>query len=307
MSRLHEVGQLLSDRLGNLLQEHVSLREVTSFGVGGVADFFVAATTPDELVRAVTSARAAQVPWFMIGNGSQTILSDFGYPGLVIQNRTSKIQFVGETGQVLVESGVLWHQLVIAAANHGLGGIEPYLLFPGTIGGALWQQRIGFSINPRSILRHVTIIDDTGQIRQVTAQALFDEVHTIHALLVANFQLVHTRRDEIVRRITSYERKRRVYASLHSGWLGPIFHSDFAVIDPTYLDSLFERAKVLGLREGGAIFSEKRINFIETRGRVTSQDVYLLVRNITEKVKESSQSPIRVQVTFMGSWSNEEG
>ena len=88
------------------LREHEVMRNHTSMKVGGVADFYFEAKTIDELVKAVETAYKLNIPYFILGNGSNIIVSDFGYPGLVIKNATSNIAFMAEKSQAIVDSGV---------------------------------------------------------------------------------------------------------------------------------------------------------------------------------------------------------
>lgn len=293
----------LARRLGSKLQEHMSLRDVSAFGIGGVADYYFEATSIDELISAVSIAQTLDIPWIVLGTVSQTVVSDIGYAGLVIRNRTHRSQFVPQTGQVLVDSGVEWAELVLAAAAYDLGGCEAMLPMPGTIGGTLVQDCVAMNgFHPRSLLRRVTMLDAEGNIHQVAPDRYFRAGAQSGVVLIATIQLLRTRHDEIMRRIAVYEKERRRIARLSSQWLGPVFSSEFSQADPSYLPLEFERAKVLGRRVGGAVFSNSRPNYIEARGRVTSADVRELVTQIYHRLSETMTEPPQVKITFVGSW-----
>ncbi len=301
-----KIGRELSQRLGSELEEHVPVRDISSFGVGGVADFFYTATSVHQLLTAVTTAASLAIPWTIIGSASQTIVADFGFGGLVIHNRARRLEYIRETGHVLAESGASWPQLVLGAANYDLGGLEPLLVMPGTVGGSVIQDRhTPEGITPRSFVRSLTLINDQLDVEHLTGKQFVKQQKRILAILVTNFQFVHTRRDEILRRIGHFERERRQYEGRGTTWLGPVFVSETAVADPTVLTHLFQRARVMGMRVGGAAFSIQRPNFVEARGRVTAREVRTLVNDVYTRLADVMIEPLESQLRFIGSWGDE--
>jgi UDP-N-acetylmuramate dehydrogenase len=296
----------LKKLLGSSLESHVALQDRLAFGVGGVADFLTTADTLDELIQAVTAAQTTETSYLIIGQGSQVIVSDYGFPGLVILNRTSRVEFVPTAGQVIVESGATWPTVILQAASRGLSGFETLLALPGSVGGTLLNQRLGpTGFAAHQALRSVTLLSASGSIRRLS-HLPESESGNRGTLLVASLQLVQTRRDELLRRIRTFEVLRRRLAQGGRRWLGPVFHSDFAGPDPSYLLSQFQRAKVLDFRLGGAIFSTERPNFIEARGRVTARMIRELSRSVYDRLLEVGGSEsLTSGIQFVGSWGDE--
>lgn len=126
------IDSLGKDRVktGELLSRH------TTFGIGGPADLFYEAKTVAELVKAVRQARTQKVPFFILGGGSNVLVADSGFRGLVISNRTSGLKLQNQN-IIVADSGVRNPLLVKFSADHGLTGLEFLIGIPGTVGGAI--------------------------------------------------------------------------------------------------------------------------------------------------------------------------
>lgn len=304
MPKQQETTRSLAKTLGSKLREHVPLRDLGALSVGGVADFYTAAATIQELTHAVQAARAAEVEWLVFGSGTQTVISDFGFPGLLIHNQTANLQYVPSRGQVLVDSGLRWPKLILGAVGYDLGGLEGLLVVPGTIGASLVQDRTapnGQAV--RSVVREVTLLDETGVIRHLSVQEFYALPRASRGVvLVVVLQLVHSRHDEVIRRVGIYERQRRHWETVGTRWLGPVFASETNHADPAALSEALGRTKILGMACGGAVFSRIRPNYIEARGRLTAHDIRELVSNAQHILSEELIEPPLVQLRFVGTW-----
>lgn len=127
---------LLGERFGQQLQRYVPLASVTSMGIGGPAAWFLAVHTEAELVQALRAAWMGQVPWCVMGDGSNLVGSDVGYAGLLIQNRIHA--FAAVNGSVTVGAGDHLTEVVLQLDRLGLSGLEKMAGIPGTIGGAVY-------------------------------------------------------------------------------------------------------------------------------------------------------------------------
>lgn len=298
------IAKVLEKQLARRLEQHKPLRDLLPLPVGGVADFYTAADSVSDIMTAIQAARTAEVEWLVVGSGSQTIISDFGYPGLLIHNRAKHTQYIAQKGQVLVDSGVAWPSLVLGAVGYDLGGAEPFLLMSGTIGGALFQDRsVPSGHAARSLLREITIMSDSSEIRHLSAQEFYARPrHERGTILVALFQLVHSRHDELLRRIGVYERQRRALQGQVSSWIGPVFAQEESSDAAASLDDILSRFKISSLKVGGAAFSPKRPNFIEAHGRIRAHDIRELVSNAQHILGENLPEPPVVQLRFIGNW-----
>lgn len=148
-------GRLLRRYLKNL-RENVVLGEHLQFRVGGVADYFVQAESIDELILAFASAIFAELPVLVLGSGSHTLVSDTGFPGLVIKNEVREVQSLTEEGLIVAGSGLAISRLSTVAAELGLSGLEEFGALTGTIGGLFARPVPGET--PIGLIRDLTVV-----------------------------------------------------------------------------------------------------------------------------------------------------
>src|SRR3989442_10839351 len=137
---MHPSLRTLEDRLRKVLGDGLltsePLRHHTTFRIGGPADFYFAAQTPDQLVAALRAAREIELPVFLLGGGSNLLVSDDGFRGLVLRNACERIEFDGTAA--LVECGSDFLDLIYQCRDRGLAGLEFAAGIPGSVGGALY-------------------------------------------------------------------------------------------------------------------------------------------------------------------------
>jgi len=139
------------------IQENVSLAQYTTFKVGGPAKFFCLVKTEDELVEAVKFAKKKNLPIFIIGGGSNLLISDSGYSGLVIKLDLMGISFEGET--VTACAGEDWDNFVNETINHGYNGLENLSAIPGTVGASPVQNIGAYGVEVSSLIKSVRVFD----------------------------------------------------------------------------------------------------------------------------------------------------
>lgn len=151
------VGHKLRQFLGEKLIEHQVLRDFTSIKVGGVADFYFPAETLDELIKAIIACQKVGIDFFILGSGCNILISDIGFGGLVIHNKTSNLAFLPLNAQVIVDSGATLSHLILEAAAKDLSGLEALFGIPGTIGGAVYNNAGAFGVEIGSLLKSATL------------------------------------------------------------------------------------------------------------------------------------------------------
>src|SRR3989344_1193776 len=121
------------------LQEHVPLAPLTTLGVGGAARFFVEAKSVEDVIEALTFARTRSLPVFVLGGGSNIMIADNGFDGIVLAMRIHGITEEKQNGRALITvgSGVVWDEFIIWTIEHGFAGLECLSGVPGTVGGAV--------------------------------------------------------------------------------------------------------------------------------------------------------------------------
>lgn len=247
----------------------------TTFKIGGPVDWFVVVKNQEELQSAVQWAKGRSLPFFILGAGSNLLVSDAGFRGLVIKNQSVGVKI--QPPQVTAESGTLTSQLVQATLDQGLAGLEGFFGLPGTVGGAVavnahWRQK--------KIRDFVTRINR------------FDSV-----ILNVAFQLEPGDQKTLLQQAQEAVAYRQQTQPLGFASAGCIFRNPSPDQPAGYL---IDQCALKGMKIGGAMVSERHANFIVNRGRATSQDVLALIAFIKEKVREKFQIDLELEIIKVG-------
>ncbi len=311
-----------SDRLK--LNEPLS--KYTYFKLGGPADLLYEARSVDELLSAVQSALLYKVPYLVIGGGSNLIVTDKGFRGLVIKNKTGNIQLKGFAGGVekgkldlkeaiiQADSGVPANQLIRYSLDQGLSGLEQFLGLPGTVGGAVYNNshHLGQLIGDRVI--EIEVVDSVGNRKKYLQKDLHFEydyslLHkTKEIVLTASFLLKRGDKDALWAIANTAVKRRATTQPLGSASSGCIF-KNIPLSDAMRLGTpattqsvgyLIDKAGLKSLRVGGAVVSDVHANFIVNDGTATSQDVLDLIKEIKSRIKEKFGVALELEVIIIG-------
>lgn len=313
------------EALGLDLRRNVPLATLTTMKVGGPAEYFITLTTTDHMVRVVRWAHSQGLPYFVMGGGSNILVSDNGIAGLVIHNRCRTVRIdaapccvwpLDERPYLFAESGAPMAGAARTAVNAGLAGLEWAISVPGTIGGAVVGNAGAHGGEVKDTLEYGYLIDEAAEVREFKAaemeyayrdstlkrkkplQAAFKPV-----VLSVNFRLVEgdvaSIRTLAERYLDHRRRTQPVEPSLGSTFVNP--PGDFA-------GRLIEAAGLKGAREGGVEVSARHANFLINAGGVgaaTAQDVVTLMRRIQQTVAEREGVHLELEVQFAGMWDEE--
>lgn len=154
----------------------VDLRDYTTFGIGGPADTFIITSDTDELIAQIEDADKTGLPLFILGGGSNILISDEGFRGLVLKNdqQTIRISSLGpKTAEVVVSAGVIWDDLVAWSVEQGFGGLSALSGIPGTVGAAPVQNIGAYGHDVSEVITSLTAYDrELGQVVTLTAEDL---------------------------------------------------------------------------------------------------------------------------------------
>lgn len=292
------------------IQTKVPLAKHTYFKLGGIADQFVEAKTKDDLIEAVRYAIESKLPYFVLGGGSNVLVSDTGFRGLVIKNRTSSVKLKGFAGGVekgrldlkeaIVEadSGVTANYLIRYTLDEGLAGLEDMLGLPGTVGGAVYNNSHHLDKLFGDHIIEVEILDHAGKIKKYTnAECQFAYDYSIfhktkEVILSASFQLSRGDKTALWSIATEAVKRRSSTQPLGLPSSGCMF-KNISLADRMRLGVptasagyLIDKAGLKGLRVGGAVVSDVHANFIINDGTATSSDVLALVDTVKQKIKD---------------------
>ena len=302
------------------------LSKHTYFKLGGPADLLYEAKTVEELATTVQSAILYKIPYMVIGGGSNIIVTDAGYRGLVIKNKTSQIQIKGFAGGVekgkldlkeaivQADSGVPANLLIRYTLDQGLAGLEDMLGLPGSVGGAVYNNshHLGKLFGDHII--EVQLLDLEGKIKKYTQKELkFDYDYSIfhktkETILSATFQLKRGNKDKLWEIANAAVKRRATTQPLGAPSSGCIFKNipladAMRIGTPDTIQSvgyLLDKAGLKGLRVGGAYVSDIHANFIVNDGTATTQDVLDLIKEIKVKIKAKFGVDLTEEVVIIG-------
>lgn len=316
------IQSLGSDRLK--LNEPLSKH--TYFKLGGPADLLYEARTTEELGVAVSSAILYKIPYLVIGGGSNILVSDAGFRGLIIKNKTSDIKLKGIAGGVekgkldlkeaivQADSGVPANLLIRYTLDQGLAGLEDMLGLPGTVGGAVYNNSHHLGKLFGDHIVEVEVVGNDGKIKKYTQNDLkFDYDYSIfhktkETILSATFQLKRGNKDELWEIANAAVQRRARTQPLGAPSSGCIFKNipladAMRIGTPDTTQSvgyLLDKAGLKGLRVGGASVSDVHANFIVNDGTATTQDVLDLIKEIKIKIKEKFGTDLTEEVILIG-------
>jgi len=282
----------------------------TTFRIGGPADFFAAVATKDQLRRLVSLAREESVSFFLLGAGSNILVSDCGVRGLVIENRTAGIEQIvpdeaAQEGSFRVESGVALAKLAHQSVAQGWQGLEWAAGIPGTVGGAIVYNAGAFGGCLAQALKWAELLLPNDEIKQVAAEELglgyrasaIRSAAQKAVILSAELELTRGCAGDLRRRVTEQAAHRRErQPNLPSA--GSVFKNP----PGNAAGRLIEQAGLKGHRVGDAQVSEKHANFIVNRGQARARDVIELISLVRDKVNKRFGIPLELEVELVGEY-----
>lgn len=299
---LASLDDLAAER-GLTLRMDAPVAPITTLRVGGPADRLVETSTRDELVSALSVASAAGVPWLVLGNGSDVVVSDRGVRGLVIRNRARTI--ITDGSNVEADSGTPMALLVKRATAAGLSGLEWGTAVPGTVGGAVWANAGAHGGEMRDVVTDVDVWDaGTGAVNRLTnAECAFGyrESRFKHEPLVvvgARLALRPAPERDIAERVAAFQAQRVATQPLAEQNAGSVFRNP----PGDYAGRLIEAAGLKGAREGSASVSERHANFILADRGGSAADVRALAERVRATVLASAGVTLEFEIEFIGEW-----
>ncbi len=267
--------------------------------VGGPADFYFEPADRADLLALISYLQQHQLPIFVIGRGSNVLVSDEGIRGAVINVEKALQSIVLKNGKVVAEAGVRLTQFVDFCIQNELSGVEMLAGIPGTIGGAVAMNAGAHGGEISNFLTEVEVLRD-GKIEKVPRdEAEFSYRHsgfTYDIILASTFLLPKGKKEELVQRRRDYVLKRNRTQPLELPNLGSMFKNP----PQAFAAQLIEQAGLKGKRIGGAQVSEKHANFIVNVGNATAADILRLVDLIQRTVYQHSGIELELEVKLVG-------
>jgi UDP-N-acetylmuramate dehydrogenase len=285
------------------IQKNIKLAPYTTFKIGGPADYFFVAKTKEDLVKAIKVARKFKLPFFILAGGSNLLISDKGFKGLVIKNQSSKFEIIDS--RITTETGVALRELVNASAELGLTGFEWLVGIPGTIGGAVRGNAGAFGKSMADLVKTVEVleIDSKLEIKNYKLEdcklnyrnSIFKEKENL-VILSIELQLEKGDKREIKENIKRYLSYRKEKHPLNFPSAGSIFKNP----ENSSAGKIIEQCSLKGKKIGQAQISEKHANFIINLGEAKAEDILGLINLIKREVKEKIGIELEEEIKILG-------
>lgn len=273
----------------------------TTFQIGGLADYFVLPETKEVLCEVISFCNREAVPFMLIGEGSNLLVSDEGIEGVVIC--TSRLNHVTVENDVIeAEAGLLLKDLSQFALDSGLSGLEFSCGIPGSLGGAVYMNAGAYEGEMKDVVISVLLVDEMGRLIEKSSEEMdFRYRHSILSkeklyCLSAKMRLVPEDKAKIKAKIDELTKKREEKQPLELPSAGSTFKRPVGY----YAGKLIIEAGMQGARVGGAEISKKHAGFIVNQGEATARDVLRLIEKVKTAVYENSGVTLEPEVRVTG-------
>lgn len=282
--------------------ENISMSKYTTYKVGGPARYFAEPNSTQELVECFQFCKSNSLEWFIVGKGSNLVVSDHGFDGLIIYIGKTLKEISIEGTILTAQAGALLHQAVTQSVNAGLEGIQHLAGIPGTIGGGVYINAGAFSQELTQTLIEVESVDYEGNIHNRKGEecglsyrhSYFFKWNEI--ITQASFQLQSSTAEVMKQQMNETLKKRKGKQPLEYPNAGSMYKRP----EGTYAGKLIEEANLKGFEVGGAQISPHHANFVINTGKATAQNIFDLSMEVIKRVKENSGITLEREQIFIG-------
>lgn len=287
-------------------EENICLQEPmaghTTFRIGGPADCFLQPENEEQLIQVQRYLGKVGIPFFVLGNGSNLLVSDAGYRGVIIQvgRKMSAIEVEGCT--IKAQAGATLAQVAKAALEHGLTGLEFASGIPGTVGGGVVMNAGAYDGELSQVVARVHVVNSEGEIMELDNETMEFGYRTSAikntslAITEVQFELSEGDKEQIREKMEDYTSRRREKQPLEY----PSAGSTFKRPKGFFAGKLIMDAGLRGYQKGGARVSDKHCGFVINTGDATAEDVRNVIREVQERVKEKFHVTLETEVIFLG-------
>lgn len=274
----------------------------TTFRIGGPADVFVMPENYEQIREVLRLCREEKLPFFVLGNGSNLLVSDSGYRGVIIQMDRNMEEIRVEGEEIHACAGALLSSVAVAARNASLTGFEFAGGIPGTIGGAAVMNAGAYGGELKDVLKEVTVMTREGELLTIPVDKLEMGYRTSiiktsgYLVLEAVISLKKGDEEKIRAVMKDLSERRTEKQPLDY----PSAGSTFKRPEGYFAGKLIMDSGLRGYRAGGAQVSEKHCGFVINAGGATAEDVRTLMEHVIEVVREKYGVTLEPEVKFLG-------
>jgi len=299
--------EILKSRFRDELKVNEPLGPYTTFGIGGPADFFVRARTPEMLVWAYNSARELGLRYFILGGGSNILVGDDGFRGLVIRSELTEMLRDGD--RVTVGSGVKFDALVDWAADHNLEGLAFAAGIAGSVGGAIYGNAGCYGREIGDLVVEATLMTPSGELKIADREYCgFRYRHSRlkdsgDIVLTVTLQLRPGDREQVRKEADEHRQHRALRHPTNDCSAGCFFKNIEDAGAPhgkIAAGQLLEQVGAKTEREGGAAVHAGHANILINAGGATAEEVLTLARRLRRKVKDKLGYELSREIIYLG-------
>jgi len=277
------------------------MRQFTSIKVGGPGDSLLFPKDVGELRKVVRYARRKNIPFLILGKGTNLIVRDKGIRGWVI-SLTQGMKKIRAEGEVLeAEAGLSLQRMVQFSIQKGLTGLEPFFGIPGTVGGGLAMNAGSWGVELKDVVSSITLMREDGEVTERSRSRLRFSYRRLvfpssWIILKGRFQLKKGRKEEILERVKSFSEMRKRTQPLDYPSAGSIFKNPKEGPAGKWI----EEVGLKGFRMGQAMVSDRHANFIINLGKATAEEVINLMEWVERKAYEEKGISLEREVRVVG-------
>ena len=284
---------------GFAYKEQELMNKHTTFKIGGPCDLMVFPDSDAQIAAVIAKCRELELPWYLIGKGSDLLIADEGLRGVVIKlgERFSAIRVEGDI--LTCEAGASLASVCHTAYEHGLSGLEFGWGIPGTAGGALFMNAGAYGGEIKDVIIDAEHINGRGEIETLTAEQLelryrhsFYTDHPECCILRMRFRLIPAEKSEIKAKMDDLMDRRKTKQPLEY----PSAGSTFKRPEGYFAAALIEECGLKGRSVGDAEVSKKHSGFIINRGKATCKDVEALIEIVRDEVEKQTGCRLECEV-----------
>ncbi len=289
--------------IGCHIETDVCLAPYTSFKIGGNCKYLVKPNSFTQIQQVVCCIKNNATDYYFLGNGSNVLVSDEGYDGVIvlITNSLSSINLIDET-TIECDAGTTLTKLCHFALDNSLSGLEFAFGIPGTVGGAIYMNAGAYGGEIKDIIKSCTYLNENNEICNMGADELnlsyrnsvFNDTNC--CILKGAFSLLKSNKQQIKEKMDDYISRRKSKQPLEY----PSAGSTFKRPEGNYASALIEQCGLKGYTVGGAMVSDKHSGFIVNKENATCKDILTLVSYVKEDVYKKTGYTLEIEIKTLG-------
>ena len=281
---------------------HQPMKEYTTFRVGGEAESIILIQQEEELARLISYLTQIEQDYFILGNGSNLLVGDKGYRGVVMKFDGPMEQITVEGTRIIAKAGALLSKVAVTAKENSLTGLEFAAGIPGSIGGGVVMNAGAYDGEMKQIVESVRVMDNEGQITTLDNDTMEFGYRTSiiknrpYIVLEVVLRLAEGNQEQISIKMEELNNLRKSKQPLEYPSAGSTFKRPHGY----YAGKLIMDAGMRGYRIGGAQVADKHCGFIINTGKATAADIREVIEEVQERVKERFHVSLEPEVVFLG-------